>query len=549
MGRHTITWTATDKRMLVDTDPQILTITDKTPPTIEAPPKEIEATAEYTWVTREQLGEPTVNDLVDPSPRVYYPSGGSFELGVHDIIWQAIDRYQNIGRGIQKLTMIDASSPVITVLYNTTIWSDQETVRIPPAEVDAVSVTDLHDPSPVVTYKPAVLANDRSHVVTWTATDESGNKASATSTAWVTREQRCDAELSHSRINYGPVDPGQTTRSYRTYMINTGTLPVTAVYINAMDWTPSTASYTLPASATKYMVRYGGAPAEWTGLSGTAEPPSPTRPHRSFDVYFRLSIPADFNYKGTIGQTMTYTPTCMIPGAGGASGQASAPFAVVAGQARQFDSAALVGPALPAADAASPAPPLAGAAPVAGLRIVQNYSDAIAVQWDGQQGASEYKAVLIPDGDVSRRFAAITPATSFTFINLDADTPYEIRVGVRGNDTTQAHAGARTLPAATALPFNTGIVLNATLSPGSPSVVLEWSDDNGMGGDRYRVERSVDGGGSPAPYELTDLGPRQARAVSDAVLEGWSGATVHYRVFEWLDSQRLYSNEAKVRIP
>ena len=394
-----------------------------------------------------------------------------------------------------------------------------------------------------------MLANDRSHVVTWTATDESGNKASATSTAWVTREQRCDAELSRSRINYGPVDPGQTTRPHRAYMINTGTLPVTAVYINATDWTPSTASYTLPASATQYMVRYGGAPAEWTGLSGTAEPPSPTRPHRSFDVHFRLSIPAGFNYKGAIGQTMTYTPTCTMPGAGGASGQDSAPSAVVVGQARQFDSTALVGPALPAADAASPAPPLAGAAPVAGLRIVQNYSDAIAARWDGQQGVSEYKAVLIPDGDISRRFAAITPATSFTFVNLDADTPYEIRVGVRGNDTTQAHAGARTLPAAAALPFDTGIILNATLLPGSPSVALEWSDDNGMGGDRYRVERRVDGGGSPAPYELTDLGPRQARTVSDAVLEGWSGATVQYRVFEWLDSQRLYSNEAGVRIP
>ena len=56
-------------------------------------------------------------------------------------------------------------------------------------------------------------------------------------------------------------------------------------------------------------------------------------------------------------------------------------------------------------------------------------------------------------------------------------------------------------------------------------------------------------GGLTPQYELTDLGPRQARAVSDTVLEGWSGATVQYRVFEWLDSQRLYSNEVGVRIP
>ena len=554
LGMTTITWTATDSSGNSASDTKKLIITDTTKPTIVPPTnKRIEVgTSRCMDVPRLQLGNPVVNDLVDDNPVVSYHPTGPYCLGTTTITWTATDSSGNSASDTHSVTIYDPSTPTITVLHNTTIVSDLSTVRIPASEFDAVRATDLHDPNPRITYAPVVLANGRSHSVTWTATDWGGNSASATSTVWVTRDRLCDVELSAALLNYGPISPGQNSRPFTRHLINTGTLPITEVYINATDWTPSPPSATLPASAilpasaTQYRV-HGGTPSVWTGLSGDAVPPSTTKPHRSFPVQFRLGIPADFDHMGRIGQTMTYQAECTTQGAGGASGQDSAP-TVVAGPTRQYAFTALVGQALSAGGAEAPAPP-ADAAPVAGLRVARNYSDAITVRWDGQQGGTEYKAVIIPDGDMGRRFAAITQSTSFTFVNLDADTPYDIRVGVRGNDTTQAHAGARTLPASAAMRFDTQIALNATLQPGSSTVMLEWSDDNGMGGDRYRVERRVDGGGSHAPYELTDLGPRQSRAVADAVLGEWSGATVHYRVFEWLDSQRLYSNEAGVRIP
>ena len=551
LGTHTITWTATDRCGITVSAKQQVVVQDTTPPSIRAPPN-IRVDAGPTRCMDIDLGDYAVSDAVDPSPSVTPSQPGPYCVGTTSVRWNATDFSGNSRYAWQRVT-VNPTTPTITVLHNTTIRADGSFATIPEVEFDAVSATDPHDPSPAISYSPKWLRSGSAHTVTWTATNTYGRSASATSTVWVTPDKTCEVELARAVLDYGYILPNTISRQAVQEVFNTGTLPITSIYLNSTDWTSPTSSAVLPASVGKFRVLDGGRPSEWTGLSSTAVPPTVIRPHRSFEIAFRLDLTGYSSLEPTLSQTTDYEPSCALLGSSGVLGQSSEP-PVVAGTSKQSVSTVVIGQA--AAAGAPPAAPAAGAppaAPVAGLRIVRNYSDAIAVQWDGQPGAAAgYKAVLIPDGDVGRRFAAVTQAAAFTFVNLDADTPHEIRIGVRGDDWTQASAAARTLPAG-ALPFDTGLALNATLQANASSILLEWADGNGMGGDRYRVERLVAGGAAggnaSAQYGLADLGPRHSRAIADAVLEEWSGAVVHYRVFEWLDSQKLYSNEAEVRVP
>ena len=174
------------------------------------------------------------------------------------------------------------------------------------------------------------------------------------------------------------------------------------------------------------------------------------------------------------------------------------------------------------------------------------HDNSILVSWiPVAGGADRYKAVIVdPNGTKYADGNIPGNATAYRFVDLEPGTEYEIRVGIRGDDSTQGTIHVRTAPWGTDT-FDPGLSLHASLEPNSDRVGLSWTDSNGIGEDRYRIERSVDGG----PYELTDLRPRFERAVQDTVRPGWLGKDVRYTVFERLGGQKLISGAVQITLP
>ena len=182
--------------------------------------------------------------------------------------------------------------------------------------------------------------------------------------------------------------------------------------------------------------------------------------------------------------------------------------------------------------AAAPTDPSEGTVEIAGIEA---RARSVRVSWNPFGDQNQYEAVIAPAADPKSKFAGtVQDSVSYRFVNLEPDAEYEVRVGARGDDSTQAARAVKTLPAGQ-MPYYAGLNLAVTAVPGS--VDLSWTDNNDAGSDRYRVERSVDGG----PFVEMENQPGAGTEIADRPDPAWSGKHVKYRVFEWVGSQKLYS--------
>ena len=175
LGTTTVTWTATDISGNSTSATQTVVVQDTTPPSIDPPTN---ATFESTTVlTRVTLSPPAVTDAVDPQPLLSNdaPSEG-FPVGVTVVTWTATDFSGNSSTAEQIVTFEDTTPPVLTVP------ADIETGATGVLTVVALgtaSATDLVDPSPVIANDAPASFAVGTTLVTWTATDSSGNSSSA----------------------------------------------------------------------------------------------------------------------------------------------------------------------------------------------------------------------------------------------------------------------------------------------------------------------------------------------------------------------------------
>ena len=123
------------------------------------------------------------------------------------------------------------------------------------------------------------------------------------------------------------------------------------------------------------------------------------------------------------------------------------------------------------------------------INTVNVFSNAIQLNWDGSDN-SDYKVVIAKSDTPKEKFADITSDDTYTFVNLEPDTQYQIRSGIRANDSTQSVLEFTTLSTGV-LPFVSGIDLSAAYN--GDTVDLSWLDSNDVGENRYRVERSING--------------------------------------------------------
>ena len=180
VGRTTVTWTATDMAGNNSTDTQTVTIRDTMPPAITAPPvKTAEATGTLTKVG---LGRPAVSDTVDASPTVTNNAPAAFRLGTTTVTWTATDDSGNSATAAQRVTVRDTTPPSVTAPPSVT---REATAPLTTVSLGSPAVSDIVDGSPVVTSDaPAAFPVGRT-AVTWTATDSSGNAASAVQTVTI----------------------------------------------------------------------------------------------------------------------------------------------------------------------------------------------------------------------------------------------------------------------------------------------------------------------------------------------------------------------------
>ncbi len=177
VGIHSVTWTATDKHGHFDTATQSVTIVDTTPPIVSAPPAiNMEATGPTTVVN---LGSATASDIADGSIVPTANTTGPFAIGVHTITWSATDNAGLSGTATQIVTIIDSTSPEIT-LTGANPQMIQETESY--TELGATA-TDLVDDDTALT---ATIVIDDSDVdtdipgmyeVTYNVMDTAGNEA------------------------------------------------------------------------------------------------------------------------------------------------------------------------------------------------------------------------------------------------------------------------------------------------------------------------------------------------------------------------------------
>ena len=178
-GTFVRTWTVSNGCGTASCE-QTINIVDTTPPVISALPREstIECPATPSFAT------PTATDVCDGSPRLTYTDvttpGRCAQQYTVTRTWTATDCSGNRSTASERINVVDRTPPMISRL------PDPSTVECPAKPSFAKpTVTDC-DPRPNLTSAdvttPGTCAQNYSMTRTWTATDCSGNRSTASQT-------------------------------------------------------------------------------------------------------------------------------------------------------------------------------------------------------------------------------------------------------------------------------------------------------------------------------------------------------------------------------
>jgi len=127
------------------------------------------------------IGNPFCNDIVEIIS-VTSDSPDTFPLGETVITWTATDSSGNSAIATQTVTVVDTTAPGITVPDSITIEASGAEGNL--ADIGLGSGSDTVEIISVTSDSPDTFPLGET-VITWTATDSSGNSATATQTVTV----------------------------------------------------------------------------------------------------------------------------------------------------------------------------------------------------------------------------------------------------------------------------------------------------------------------------------------------------------------------------
>lgn len=157
-----------------------ITTVDTTPPQL-APPADV--TVEAAGLTTPvNLGTPTVKDDLDPDPKISNDAPAGFPFGTTLVAWTATDFSGNSAIATQKVIVIDTTAPNLLVPDDVVL--DATSLKTTTA-IGSVVATDIVDPNPLITNDAPSEFPLGDSIVTWTATDFSGNSAIVTQTVTI----------------------------------------------------------------------------------------------------------------------------------------------------------------------------------------------------------------------------------------------------------------------------------------------------------------------------------------------------------------------------
>ncbi len=174
-GTDSFTFKANDGQVDSNVATVTITVVDTTPPALTAPP---DVTAEATALdTPVDIGTASATDLVDGAimPSNDAPAAG-FPLGVTVFTWSATDASGNTATATQSVTVVDTTAPVVTAPGDITAEANAVLSTL---DIGQATATDIF-PVSVDNDAPSAGFPLGTTTVTWTVTDTSGNKATAT---------------------------------------------------------------------------------------------------------------------------------------------------------------------------------------------------------------------------------------------------------------------------------------------------------------------------------------------------------------------------------
>jgi len=179
-GDTTVTWTAVDTSGNISTGTQLVTIVDTTIPEIVAP-SDVTVEATGTSNTVVEIGEATIYDIIQVYT-ITSDSPDTFPLGETVITWTATDSSGNSATATQTVTVVDTTAPGITAPDSIIIEASGAEGNL--ADIGLGSGNDTVEIISVTSDSPDTFPLGET-VITWTATDSSGNSATATQTVTV----------------------------------------------------------------------------------------------------------------------------------------------------------------------------------------------------------------------------------------------------------------------------------------------------------------------------------------------------------------------------
>ena len=181
LGETIVTWTATDSSGNSAFDSQQILVIDTTSPSITVP-SDIEVEIYDKMGIEIDTGIAVSEDIVDSQSTITNDAPTVFPLGETIVTWTATDSSGNSASATQTITVVDTTAPVLIAPEPITQEAINDVAN--PVRIGISESTDIMEITKITNDAPEVFPLGET-IVTWTATDSSGNSASATQTITV----------------------------------------------------------------------------------------------------------------------------------------------------------------------------------------------------------------------------------------------------------------------------------------------------------------------------------------------------------------------------
>jgi hypothetical protein len=187
-GTTVVTWTATDGSGNTASCSQSVTVTDETPPLIDAPAAvTLSAGSNCTASGGAALGDANASDNCPAGLVVTNNAPSSFPLGMTTVTWTATDAGGSTATATQSVTVVDDTAPTLSCPANITRAANQGSNFVPTAGIGDAVASDNCSVGGALTVTDDAPASfpPGATLVTYTATDGAGNSTSCNQTVTV----------------------------------------------------------------------------------------------------------------------------------------------------------------------------------------------------------------------------------------------------------------------------------------------------------------------------------------------------------------------------